>query len=218
MKRPRHQQRLPQIRTRRVYTIVVFILVIVAIYIFWKRGGKSNKLFSKYGMNNYAFNNIDNNAALKTIHRRKNRTFRLKGAPPKVSYYEQLFPLISALGATGLLIEYEDMFPYSGTLLQNLSALNAYSRNDIRTINKLAKKYGLHVTPLVQTFGHLEFVLKLRGFRHLREVPEYPQTICPTHSETLDVVVDMLEQVIEMHPESRMIHIGADEVYFLGNQ
>jgi hypothetical protein len=49
----------------------------------------------------------------------------LKGAPPKVSYVTELLPLLSSSGATDLLIEYEDMFPYWGSL-QNISATTAY--------------------------------------------------------------------------------------------
>lgn len=140
----------------------------------------------------------------------------LKGAPPKVSYYAMLFPLLKSLGATGLLIEYEDMFPYEGPQLENVSALNAYSLDDIQTINKLAEHSHLTVIPLVQTFGHMEFLLKLSGFENLREIPQYPQVICPTHTSTLNIISDMLEQIISAHPASKLIHIGADEVYFIG--
>lgn len=139
----------------------------------------------------------------------------LKGAPPKVSYYEQLFPLLASLGATGLLLEYEDMFPYTGKI-RNISASNCYTKQDVDTINKLAMKSNLAIIPLVQTFGHLEFLLKLAEFSHLREVPEYPQVICPTHEETLDVIVDMLDQILIAHPQTKLIHIGADEVYNIG--
>lgn len=57
----------------------------------------------------------------------------LKGAPPKLSFLKQLLPVLRALGATGLLIEYEDMFPYSGAL-QPLAAHNAYKEAELKVI------------------------------------------------------------------------------------
>lgn len=40
----------------------------------------------------------------------------LKGAPPRMSYYNYLFPLLRKLGATGILVEYEDMFPFTDSI------------------------------------------------------------------------------------------------------
>ena len=37
-----------------------------------------------------------------------------KGAPLKIEYLEKLFPKLAEWGATGLMIEYEDTFPYDG--------------------------------------------------------------------------------------------------------
>ena len=37
----------------------------------------------------------------------------------------KIFPLIRSWGATGLLVEYEDMFPYSGAL-RDIAAPNVY--------------------------------------------------------------------------------------------
>ncbi|XP_055098944.1 hexosaminidase D isoform X2 [Symphalangus syndactylus] len=79
----------------------------------------------------------------------------LKGAPPKVSYLSEIFPLFRALGANGLLIEYEDMFPYEGPL-RLLRAKYAYSPSEIKEILHLAGLNELEVIPLVQTFGHME--------------------------------------------------------------
>ena len=53
----------------------------------------------------------------------------------------------------------------------------------------------LEVIPLVQTFGHMEFVLKLEQFQHLRDVPEMPESICPCHNQTMAVIRDIIDQV-----------------------
>ncbi|KAF4532890.1 hypothetical protein B566_EDAN001494 [Ephemera danica] len=137
-----------------------------------------------------------------------------KGAPPKVSFLRTLFPLIAAAGANALLMEYEDMFPYHG-VLRNLSAKNCYSKSDIKEINRIASQSKLEIIPLVQTFGHLEFVLKLEEFAHLRETYDFPQELCPNHPETMSLIREMLRQVRALHAESRFMHVGCDEVFHL---
>ncbi|EZA46621.1 hexosaminidase D [Ooceraea biroi] len=136
----------------------------------------------------------------------------LKGAPPKVSYYSYLFPLLRKLGATGVLMEYEDMFPFT----EDIHAGNAYSKKDIAQIQNIAKNNQLTVIPLVQTFGHMEFVLKLDKYKDFREVPRYPQVLCPTYNKTLPLIYEMINQIVSVHPASKYLHIGADEVYQIG--
>lgn len=92
--------------------------------------------------------------------------------------------------------------------------------------------------PLVQTFGHVEFALKLKEFEHLREVPESPQSLCPSLNESISFIETMITQVVEMHqkpystqnssggmsssatefltPNFTHLHIGCDEVYRIG--
>ncbi|XP_065647373.1 hexosaminidase D isoform X5 [Hydra vulgaris] len=140
--------------------------------------------------------------------------FDLKGAPPKHSYFLKLLPLLKSLGASGLLIEYEDMFPYSG-LLHQISSPFAYSKFEIQELLDTAKKLNLEVIPLVQTFGHFEFVLKHEQFRYLRETPEYANLPCPLHNETLGMVLKMIDQVLYVHPDITLIHLGGDEVFNL---
>ncbi|XP_040430911.1 hexosaminidase D-like isoform X3 [Cygnus olor] len=139
----------------------------------------------------------------------------LKGAAPKVSYLEQLFPLLSRLGANGVLIEYEDMFPFKGEL-EVLRSPYAYSEEDIEWIQQLAELHKLEVVPLVQTFGHVEFILKHEKYQRLREVERFPNSFNPHVPDTLALLKSLLSQVMEKHRRSSWIHIGADEVFHLG--
>lgn len=191
-------------RMYRVYAATVILLIIILItYIpHWRSIPKLSPEFEQL-QQSVVF------SAEKLVH------LDLKGAPPKIAYYKVLFPLLSSLGATGLLIEYEDMFPYTG-MLKNITATNAYAVKDVKEIVKLAQDNNLSIIPLVQTFGHLEFILKTAQFKELREVPDYPQVICPTHNTTLVLLMDMIDQVIKLHIHSTTLHIGSDEVYNIG--
>lgn len=144
--------------------------------------------------------------------RRKLVHLDLKGAPPKVDYLRQVFPLIKRLGADGLLIEYEDSFPYKGPL-KDAAAGNAYTEAEIAQIVSYAVESELEVVPLIQTFGHMEFVLKLESMKGLREVLGNPQAICPSRNQSRFYVRAMVDQVLALHPNSKYLHVGCDEVY-----
>ena len=158
---------------------------------------------------------IDEIRAGKYIPPRRVVHIDMKGAPPRLPYLISTLPLLVKAGATDLLLEYEDMFPFSGHL-RNVSSRLALSRAEISSLVQAAKDNGLKVIPLVQTFGHMEWLLKLERFKHLRESPHYPESICPSQEETMDILRTMLMQVMEMHPDSKHIHIGCDEVFHIG--
>jgi hexosaminidase len=77
-------------------------------------------------------------------------------------------------GVTGLLVEYEDMFPYSDEISE-IACSNAYrldkrkalavivfewcflfSYAEVKTLLDVAKQHDMIVIPLIQTFGHFE--------------------------------------------------------------
>ncbi|CAK5099506.1 unnamed protein product [Meloidogyne enterolobii] len=60
--------------------------------------------------------------------------FDFKGAPPKPSYFISLLPLLQNMGFNGLLIEWEDMFPYKGRLANAING-DAYTMDEIFTPN-----------------------------------------------------------------------------------
>ncbi|XP_078008684.1 hexosaminidase D-like [Phascolarctos cinereus] len=151
----------------------------------------------------------DETGVMKVVH------LDMKGAAPRVSYLEQLFPLLSRLGADAVLIEYEDMFPFHGEL-ELLRSSHSYSKHDIERIQQLAAQNHLEVIPLVQTFGHFEFVLKHEKFWPLREVDRYPSTLNPHAAGAMPLLRALLGQVLDQHPHTRWLHVGADEVFHLG--
>ncbi|XP_067912075.1 hexosaminidase D-like isoform X2 [Heterodontus francisci] len=139
----------------------------------------------------------------------------LKGAAPKLSYLQQLFPLLASIGVNGILMEYEDTFPYHDGL-EILKSTYAFSSADIDEIQQLADSNNLEIIPLIQTFGHMEFALKHDKYRHLREVERYPNSLNPHLPGSLNLVKEMLSQVLDKHSKSACLHIGADEVFHLG--
>uniref|UniRef100_A0A8C5UMC2 beta-N-acetylhexosaminidase n=1 Tax=Malurus cyaneus samueli TaxID=2593467 RepID=A0A8C5UMC2_9PASS len=133
----------------------------------------------------------------------------LKGAAPRVSYLEQVFPLLSQLGANGVLIEYEDMFPFKGELEILRSP---YSRSPSQ-ITEIPPGNPPENPP---DGSSPQFILKHEKYQHLREVERFPNSFNPHIPDTLALLKSILSQVIEKHRRSTWIHIGADEVFHLG--
>ncbi|XP_028412708.1 hexosaminidase D-like [Dendronephthya gigantea] len=141
--------------------------------------------------------------------------FDLKGAPPKLEYMLRLIPLLREWGATGILMEYEDFFPYKDQF-QVVRKPRAYTLNDIHRLQQAAENENLTFIPLVQTFGHMEFVLKHAKFADVLETANNPISVCPLHKAALNLVKSLVDQVVEAHEDLKYLHIGGDEVFNLG--
>ncbi|KAI6240989.1 Beta-N-acetylhexosaminidase [Aphelenchoides fujianensis] len=141
----------------------------------------------------------------------------LKGGAYRPSFFPQLFEMFVRMNFTGVMLEWEEMFPYTGRLASALNG-NHYSMEEVRGILKSASDHGLDIIPLVQTFGHLEFILKLEEFSYMRDDPNYPQVICFASNTSFDLIRDMIDQVGNVHREFGMntFHMGADEAFNYG--
>ena len=73
----------------------------------------------------------------------------------------------------------------------------------------------LKIVVLVQTFGHLEYVLKRSRFMDYREQPDNPISICSLRKGAIQLIGSLLKQVIDLIGEQNidLLHIGADEVF-----
>jgi hexosaminidase len=118
-------------------------------------------------------------------------------------------------GYNAVLIEYEDRFPYRGAAAEGV-APDALTHAQIRELLQVASDLGLIVIPLVQSLGHLEWILRLESFGHLREESEriYGDicgTLCPSHPGSQPLFRQLAEQVLEAHRGCRYFHMGGDE-------
>ena len=112
------------------------------------------------------------------------------------------------------LLEYETFFPWEKNA--EVSSKEALSKEEIKTLNQEAKRRGIEIIPLVQTLGHVYHILMHDKHKHLREAPDELQQACPLHEGTTKLALELIDETIALHPESRYIHLGGDECRLLG--
>lgn len=113
-----------------------------------------------------------------------------------------------------LFIEYEDKIPFKARKELAHREL-AFTGEQLEEIRKTARENFIEIIPIQQCFGHLEYVLKHERYKALRENPRDTGAICPLHPKTMEVLGELLDEMVERHPEARYINIGCDEVMSL---
>ena len=138
----------------------------------------------------------------------------LKLHPPRFDWLVNWLDQLAAWKLNAIVIEYEDKFPYQR--LGGIAHKTAWSRDQAKEFDARASHLGIEVIPLVQCLGHLEYVLVHDEYAHLRELPEVYSQACPSRPGTFGLFQQMVSEILEAHPRSRYLHIGADETSFLG--
>ena len=138
---------------------------------------------------------------------------------PKPDYLRRLVEDFAGLGANSLLMEYVDRFPYR----KHPDVVNpeAFTVESLSEFIAYAQSLGLEIVPLVQSFAHVDTVLGHKAYRGLSEIPTTPKQwqsaipdqwqYCPQREETFDFLMDYYEELFEMHPHSKYLHLGCDE-------
>lgn len=129
---------------------------------------------------------------------------------------EKLKELVKQLAAwkiNTLLIEYEDRFPYK--CLAEITPPGTPTLQEWAGFLKYCRSMYFTVIPLVQTHGHLDFVLRHKKFAGLRE-DDNTNEICPSNPRAVALVKTMLGEILPLHAQDKYFHIGADETWRLG--
>lgn len=91
----------------------------------------------------------------------------LKGVPPTPQRLLSLLKVIAAARYNALLVEWEDMFPW--TVDVRFRCETAYTPEQVADFACAASDLGLEIVPLVQCLGHMETPLSVLGYEPLRE-------------------------------------------------
>lgn len=139
----------------------------------------------------------------------------LKGCAPTPTRLLELLSLIAAARYNALLVEWEDMFPW--TVDERFRCPNAYTRSDVQRFHERAAELGIEVIPLVQSLGHLETVLSVPGYERLRETPNRRDVLHPLAEGAAALIRRMVDDVLEQMPaRPRYFHLGGDEAWSFG--
>ena len=136
----------------------------------------------------------------------------LKGMPPRPERLLRHLELYAASGYNVLLIEWEDMFPWKDPLLRRRET---YREKDIQALAGRAAELNLEIIPLIQTLGHMENVLRHGKYAQHRELDWLNSELRPA-GKSAKLPEGMIEEVLELLPQTRRLHMGGDEVAGLG--
>jgi hypothetical protein len=139
----------------------------------------------------------------------------LKGVMFKPAYLPTLLQDLKDQGVNAVLVEYETVFPFKNLDATDLDRSTVLTKAQLNRFLAAAKKLDIQVIPLQQCLGHLEYILFKKPYRHLAEDPKFPCAIKTDLPEAFELVRDMLQQMIDAHPDSKYVHLGLDEAHSL---
>lgn len=87
--------------------------------------------------------------------------------------------------------------------------------DEVKKLLKYCASIGLEAVPLIQVQGHLDWVLRYEQYAPLRENGQINE-LCPQHPESRKLAERWIDEVLELFAGTRYLHLGADEVWHLG--
>lgn len=137
----------------------------------------------------------------------------MKGSFPTIRYLKSIIETLGLYKINTILLEYEDKIRYEKHPV--ISHQAALTKDEWQEINKLANHYFINIIPLQQCLGHVEYILKHKKYLPLAENGNIQQ-FCPSNPGCRKLFQDLVEEIMEIHPDGKYFHIGGDETAHLG--
>ena len=113
-----------------------------------------------------------------------------------------------------VLLEFGDRFPFEKHAA--IRAPSAFTRAEVRRMVEHAQANGIEAIPLLQSLGHLNYMLRHDAYADVREEDEKRQQMCPSNDRSFALYTELAEEVLDLFPGCTNMHIGADETRQLG--
>ena len=104
--------------------------------------------------------------------------------------------------------------------------LDPLTKEDVKKMLSVCRKHGIELIPDMNLLGHQtlqdnhdpDALLKSHpefSETPVEKEPEYSYSICASNEEAFNVVSDLMEELIDVF-EAKYMHIGVDEVFYIG--
>ncbi|MDZ4197722.1 MAG: glycoside hydrolase family 20 zincin-like fold domain-containing protein, partial [Kiritimatiellia bacterium] len=87
---------------------------------------------------------------------------------------------------------------------------------DVALLREAAAEFGIQVSPLLQTWGHMEYLFHNGANPDLAEDPDHPYAYDVSNPRTYEVIGGLLAELRTLFPDGEWLHIGHDEVDMRG--
>ncbi len=141
--------------------------------------------------------------------------FRTHCLMPTFEYLVETIKELARYKINAVILEWEDKFPYQSH--PEVAAPLALSPAQVGTLLDVAAQHHIQVIPLLQTLGHVEYILKHPRFAALRERAGDISQFCPCEGGSLALITELLDELLAAHPDATFIHLGGDETWLLGS-
>ena len=113
-----------------------------------------------------------------------------------------------------ILLEFGDRFPFQKHRV--VASPTALTRDEVVQLLELARDNGMQAIPLLQSLGHLRYLLKHDEYADIREEEQHQDQMCPSNEKSFRVWCELAEEILALFPGCQLMHIGADETRRLG--
>lgn len=132
--------------------------------------------------------------------------------------FPQVVDMIQTLAAykiNAVVVEWEDKFPFRRH--PELASAETLSDSQIRDLLDIAAAHEIKVIPLLQSLGHVEYLLRHPQHAHLREKAGDISQLCPSEEGSRALVLELMDELLEAMPDADFVHLGGDETWLLGS-